>query len=72
MVHNIYACSNPQTMQTSLLIFNHVIYIKGMKHALLFSNQAKEHETIVDDIPHYLDHTGYSAFSVVASNMHFR
>ena len=71
IVHAIYAYDNPETMQTSLLRFNHAIYIKGMDNALLCPNQAREHGIIVDDIPLHLDHTGYSTFSVVASNISF-
>ena len=35
-----------------------------MKNALLCSNQAREHGTIVDNVPPHLEYTGQSTFSV--------
>ena len=51
IVHVIYAYDGPESMRTFLLKFNNAIYIKNMKNALLFPNQAREHGTIVDDVP---------------------
>ena len=38
-----------------------------MKNTLLCPNQAREHGTIVDNVPQNLDHTGQSTFSVSTS-----
>ena len=65
IVHAIYAHDNPDTMSTSLLRFNHVIYIKDMDNALLCPNQARENGIVVDDVPRRLDHTGTSTFSII-------
>ena len=69
--HAIYADDNPESLRTFLLRFNNVIYIKNMKNALLFPNQAREHGTIVDNVPPYLDHTGQRTFSVSTSEHAF-
>ena len=43
-----------------------------MKNALLCTNQTREHGTIVDNVPPYLDHTGQSTFSVSTSEHAFQ
>ena len=67
IVHAIYAYKDPESLRTFLLQFNNTIYIKNMKDALLFPNQARKHGEIVDDVPPHLDHTGQSTFSVSIS-----
>ena len=42
-----------------------------MKNALLCPNQAREHGTIVDNVPSHLDHTGKITFSVSTSEHAF-
>ena len=42
-----------------------------MKNALLCPNQAREHGTLVDNVPPHLDHTGQSTFSVSTSEHTF-
>ena len=71
IVHAIYAYEDPESLRTFLLRFNNAIYIKNMKNALLCPNQAREHGTIVDNIPPNLDHTGQSTFSVSTSEHAF-
>ena len=67
IVHAIYAYDNTESLRIFLLRFNNEIFIKNMKNALLCSNQAIEHGTIVDDVPPHLYHTGQSTFSVSTS-----
>ena len=67
IVHAIYAYDNPESLRTFLLRFNNAIYIKNMKNTLLCPNQAREHGTIVDDVPPHFDHTGQSTLSVSTS-----
>ena len=64
IVNGIYAYDDESTFRTILLRINNAIYIKDMKHALLCPNQARENGVIIDDIPHHLDHTGTSTFSI--------
>lgn len=71
IVHTIYAFDDPQSLETTLLRFDYAIFIKDMENALLCHNQAREHGTIVDDVPPHLDHTGKSTFSVKVSNTQF-
>ena len=53
IVNAKYAYDNPNTFHTILLRINNAIYIKDMKHALLFPNQYHEYDTIIDkNIPH--------------------
>ena len=67
IVHAIYAYDDPESLRTFLLRFNNAIYIKNMKNALFFPNQAREHGTIADDVPPHLYHTGQSTFLVSTS-----
>ena len=62
IVHAIYEYDDPESLRTFLLQFNNAIYINTMKNALLCPNQAREHGTILDDVPPHLDHTGQSTF----------
>ena len=71
IVHAIYAYDNPESLRTFLLRFNNAIYIKNMKNALLCPNQARKHDTIVDNVPLHLEHTGQSTFSVSTSEHSF-
>ena len=71
IVHAIYAYDDTHTFRTILVRINNAIYIKDMKNALLCPNQAREHGTIIDDIPQHLDHTGSSTFSVEAEDYSF-
>ena len=64
IVITIYAYENPNTSCTIILKTNHVIYIKDMKHKLLFPNQAHEYGIIVDDTTPHSDHTVTDAFTI--------
>ena len=69
IVHTVYAHDDSETMVTSLLRFNHIIYVKDMDNALLCPNQARENGIVVDDVPKRLDHTGNSTFSIITTNV---
>ena len=71
IVNAIYAYDDPHALQTTLLRFNHAIFIKDMDNALLCPNQAREHGTIVNDVPCHLDHTNNSTFSIISSDLQF-
>ena len=68
IVHAIYAIDNPLTFQTHLIRICNAIYIPTMDQALLCPNQARQHGTILDDVPPELDHTGNSTFSMQTSD----
>ena len=67
----IYEYDNPNTFFTILLQINHVIYIKYMKHALIFPKQYRENGTIIDYIPTPLYHTGTGTFTITARDYDF-
>jgi hypothetical protein len=71
IVHAIYAIDNTATFETSLLRFNHSIYIQDMGNPLLCPNQARVNGTIVDDVPPHLDHTGSSTFALHVGDIMF-
>ena len=50
---------------------NHLIYIKDMEHALLCLNQYREYDTVINKIPHHLDHTGTGRFTITAGDYDF-
>ena len=68
IVNDIYTYDNPNTFHTVLIQINHEIYMKGMKHSLLFTNQAREYGTIIDNTPPQLDHTGSGTFTITAED----
>ena len=68
IVNAIYAYDDKDSMQTTLLRFNHSIYIMNMSNALLCPNQARQNGIVVNDVPPHLDHTNQSTFSIIAGD----